>query len=171
MLGDCLIERRQLGNLLGLPTPRSASHLVVAAEVIDEVENLRAGGPEWTDVAKPVSEPMTPLALSRSRASARFRPLWCALALSAGLLAFTGTVQAASASGRAVVDHVVDGDTIEVRIRGREEYVRFVGIDTPEVFGGVECGGPEASASMNRMLQPGDRVKLVRDRSQDNRDY
>lgn len=71
---------------------------------------------------------------------------------------------------RAVVDHVADGDTIQVAIDSREEYVRFIGIDTPEVYPGVECGGPEASASMKRMLKPGDQVALVRDRSQDNRD-
>jgi endonuclease YncB( thermonuclease family) len=71
---------------------------------------------------------------------------------------------------RAVVDHVADGDTIKVVINGRGEYVRFIGIDTPEVYDGVDCGGPEASASMKRLLKPGDRVRLVRDFSQDNRD-
>jgi len=70
----------------------------------------------------------------------------------------------------AVVDHVADGDTIAVRIGGHDEDVRFIGIDTPEVYFGVECAGPEASASMKRMLEPGDRVGLIRDRSQANRD-
>lgn len=81
------------------------------------------------------------------------------------------TSHAASKGKKAVVDHVADGDTIQVRIRGRDEDVRFIGIDTPEVYGGVECGGREASASMKRMLKPGDQVSLNRDRSQDNRDY
>ncbi len=70
----------------------------------------------------------------------------------------------------AVVDHVADGDTIAVRVGGRDEDVRFIGIDTPEVYFGVECGGPQASASMKRMLEPGDQVNLVRDRTQANRD-
>jgi endonuclease YncB( thermonuclease family) len=48
--------------------------------------------------------------------------------------------------------------------------VRLIGIDTPEVYFGEECGGSEASASIRRMLDRGDRVKLIRDRSQDNRD-
>ena len=48
--------------------------------------------------------------------------------------------------------------------------MRLIGIDTPEVYGGVERGGRQASRSMKRMLDPGDRVKLLRDRSQDNRD-
>ncbi len=93
------------------------------------------------------------------------------LALTSASLACLGSASQAVAADRAVVDHVADGDTIEVEIGGREEYVRFIGIDTPEVYGGVECGGRQASRSMKRMLKPGDRVKLVRDRSQDNRDY
>lgn len=43
----------------------------------------------------------------------------------------------ASNDKRAVVDHVADGDTIQVKIHGREEDVRLIGIDTPEVYGGV----------------------------------
>ncbi len=37
---------------------------------------------------------------------------------------------------------VTDGDTIVVRRlgTGREFRVRLIGIDTPEVYGGVECG-------------------------------
>jgi endonuclease YncB( thermonuclease family) len=68
-----------------------------------------------------------------------------------------------------VVD-VTDGDTIEVRTKGKRRDVRLIGIDTPEVFGGRECGGHEASASMKRLLDRGDGVMLIRDRSQDNRD-
>lgn len=76
----------------------------------------------------------------------------------------------AGTKSKAPVDHVVDGDTIKVVIGDHEEYVRFIGIDTPEVFETPECGGAQASAAMNRWLQPGDRVTLVRDRSQGNRD-
>lgn len=65
---------------------------------------------------------------------------------------------------------VVDGDTVRVRLKGRTRTVRLIGIDTPEVYGGVECGGKAASRSMKRMLKRGARVKLVRDRTQDNRD-
>lgn len=70
----------------------------------------------------------------------------------------------------ATVTDIADGDTISVSLRGREESVRFIGIDTPEVYFGEECGGAQASASMERMLDVGDRVRLIRDRSQDNRD-
>lgn len=68
-----------------------------------------------------------------------------------------------------VVD-VVDGDTIQVRSRRRTKDVRLIGIDTPEVYGGRECGGPQASESMKELLDPGDRVTLIRDLSQDARD-
>jgi endonuclease YncB( thermonuclease family) len=87
------------------------------------------------------------------------------------LTVFTGQPKPApTLTKSAVVDHVADGDTIAVRIGGREEDIRFIGIDTPEVCFGVECGGPQASASMKRMLEPGDQVSLVRDRTQANRD-
>ncbi len=84
---------------------------------------------------------------------------------------FPGAKAAKAKATKAVVDHVADGDTIKVVLGGgREEYVRFIGIDTPEVYGTPECGGAEASAAMKRMLQPGDKVKLRRDRSQGNKD-
>lgn len=70
----------------------------------------------------------------------------------------------------AQVIRVVDGDTIKVRLKGRSYDVRLIGIDTPEVYGGVECGGREASAGLKRLLPAGTRVKLIRDRSQDARD-
>ena len=71
---------------------------------------------------------------------------------------------------QARVISVTDGDTIEVRQRGRTRDVRLIGIDTPEVSFGTECGGRQASKSMKHMLSPGDRVRLIRDRSQDNKD-
>jgi endonuclease YncB( thermonuclease family) len=48
--------------------------------------------------------------------------------------------------------------------------VRLIGIDTPEVYGGRECGGRQASKSMNRLLDRRDRVRLVKDFGQDRRD-
>jgi endonuclease YncB( thermonuclease family) len=68
------------------------------------------------------------------------------------------------------VAKVADGDTIDVRLKGRRDTVRLIGIDTPEVYFGAECGGAQASASMHHLLKPGDRVRLIRDRSQANRD-
>jgi endonuclease YncB( thermonuclease family) len=55
------------------------------------------------------------------------------------------------------VDHVADGDTITLRNGQR---VRFVQIDTPEVYFGVECYGRQASARTKQLLHPGTRVYL-----------
>jgi micrococcal nuclease len=44
---------------------------------------------------------------------------------------------------------VVDGDTVELSGIGRS---RLIGIDTPEVYGTVECFGPQASAYAKRLL-------------------
>jgi endonuclease YncB( thermonuclease family) len=73
-------------------------------------------------------------------------------------------------TGAAIVVRVVDGDTVKVRIAGRQRSVRMIGIDTPEVYFGVECGGPAASRSLKKRLPKGTRVRLVADSTQDNKD-
>ena len=55
----------------------------------------------------------------------------------------------ASAAGDAVVQRVVDGDTVVLSGVGK---ARLIGIDTPEVYGRVECYGPAASAYTKRLL-------------------
>ncbi len=68
----------------------------------------------------------------------------------------------ASEPGMATVERVVDGDTIRVRVEGRDEPVRLVGIDTPEsVKPGepVECYAKQAS-KFNERLVTGRRVRL-----------
>ena len=73
---------------------------------------------------------------------------------------------------RAGVERVVDGDTILVELDGREEYIRYIGVDTPEsVKPGepVQCYGIESS-DFNRDRVEGETVRLVvgeeeRDRS------
>ncbi len=60
----------------------------------------------------------------------------------------------------------VDGDTIVVEIDGREEPVRFIGIDTPESVAQdrpVECFGVEAKARTAELLPVGTSVRLERD--------
>ncbi len=56
----------------------------------------------------------------------------------------------------AKVTRVVDGDTVELRQLGK---VRVIGADTPEVHGGRECFGTEASAYTERRLRPGTTVE------------
>ncbi len=72
---------------------------------------------------------------------------------------------------RAVVVRVTDGDTLKVRMAdGVEESVRLIGIDTPEVYGGAECGGAAASRRMRTLAPVGSRVLLVSDPTQADRD-
>ncbi len=53
---------------------------------------------------------------------------------------------------------VVDGDTVVLTGVGK---TRLIGVDTPEVFGGAECFGPEASRFAKRVLRPGRRVGVT----------
>jgi micrococcal nuclease len=59
-----------------------------------------------------------------------------------------GPEGAAAVQDRVV--RVVDGDTVHLRRTGR---ARLIGVDTPEVHGGRECFGPEASRFARRRLQ------------------
>jgi len=71
-----------------------------------------------------------------------------------------------SGTSSAVVDRVVDGDTVVLRIRGTNEHARLIGIDTPETVKPntpVECFGPEASKRLQTLLPRGTRVRVARD--------
>ncbi len=66
----------------------------------------------------------------------------------------------------AVVDHVIDGDTIDAIIDGREERIRLIGIDTPETKKPntpIECFGPEATAFTESLLPVGTPIRIERD--------
>jgi micrococcal nuclease len=63
----------------------------------------------------------------------------------------------------ALVTRVVDGDTVEARIDGEVEDVRYIGVDTPETVKPdtpVQCFGPRASGFNHRLVE-GRRVRLV----------
>ena len=67
---------------------------------------------------------------------------------------------------------VIDGDTIVVKIEGRDEAIRLIGIDTPETVDPrrpVECFGREASNRAKEMLI-GKSVRLERDDMVDDKD-
>ena len=71
-----------------------------------------------------------------------------------------------SLTPNAVVERVVDGDTFTVKIGGRSEPVRLLGIDTPESVARtrpVQCYGEEASLRLAELLPVGTDVTLVRD--------
>ena len=67
---------------------------------------------------------------------------------------------ARSSSTAAAISRVVDGDTVDLT-NGRR--VRLVQIDTPEVYNGAECYGPQASAATKRLLPAGTKVRLLPD--------
>lgn len=72
----------------------------------------------------------------------------------------------------AVVERVVDGDTIVVTYDGDQERVRLLNIDTPETVHPerpTECLGPEASERMEELLAPGDEVRLAFDQERTDR--
>lgn len=66
------------------------------------------------------------------------------------------------------IEKVIDGDTIRLT-DGRT--VRLLQVDTPEVYGGVECGGREASAYLKNLLPSGTTVNLERDPGLDTTDH
>lgn len=80
-----------------------------------------------------------------------------------------------AAAQPAVVESVVDGDTIWVGVdedggplaAGASHKIRLLEIDTPETVDpsrGVQCGGPEATAFAQKHLRVGSRVYLLADR-------
>ncbi|MCP4087797.1 MAG: thermonuclease [Actinomycetia bacterium] len=66
----------------------------------------------------------------------------------------------------AVVDRVVDGDTLVLVLGGEPERVRLIGIDTPESVAETrpnQCFGVEASLRMSELLPEGTEVWITRD--------
>lgn len=64
------------------------------------------------------------------------------------------------------MSRVVDGDTVVVRLAGKDERVRLLGIDTPETVQPrtpVQCFGKEASNRTKALLPSGTAVRVVRD--------
>lgn len=86
----------------------------------------------------------------------------------------TGASSASNSEGRrsAVVERVVDGDTIVVQLDGVSERVRLLNIDTPESVDPdreVECLGPAASTFLAGLLPEGALVTLEFDTEQRDR--
>ena len=64
------------------------------------------------------------------------------------------------------IAHVIDGDTVDIDIKGRTERVRLIGVNTPETkhpTKPIECFGPEASAYLTQLLPKGTTVRIERD--------
>lgn len=70
------------------------------------------------------------------------------------------------------LDHVADGDTISVRMDGKTETIRFIGVDTPEKNDSrkpIQCFAQRASDFTTQKLA-GKQVRLEADPAGDNRD-
>lgn len=96
---------------------------------------------------------------------------WALLALVVSLLALAGCAEleqlapteipVTSEAGGVVatVTHVIDGDTIDVRLDGKTVRVRYIGIDSPE----RDEACYNLATAANASLVQGQRVTLVRD--------
>jgi micrococcal nuclease len=88
-----------------------------------------------------------------------------------GLVGLPG-VRHSTLPGYYQVVHVTDGDTFDVRIAGRIEPVRLIGIDTPETHDPrkpVQCFGLAAAQEAHRLLDH-QQVRLVGDPTDSDRD-
>jgi endonuclease YncB( thermonuclease family) len=101
-----------------------------------------------------------------------------AVAIFAALAAHYGwfqTVQkqaAQSQPGLYAIDHFVDGDTIAVKMEGKTETIRMIGVDTPETHKPntpVQCYGPAAAAYTKNIIG-NNQVRLESDPKSTNRD-
>jgi micrococcal nuclease len=73
-------------------------------------------------------------------------------------LALVSSASATTMEATYRIAHVTDGDTV---VLANGQRVRLVQIDTPEVFFGTECYGRQASATTERLLPAGTRVRLL----------
>jgi micrococcal nuclease len=90
-------------------------------------------------------------------------PVRALLALAFAALALAAPVGSGAAASKpagpiARIDHVADGDTVDLTNGAR---VRLVQIDTPEVYFRPECYGRRASATTKGLLPPGTLVRLT----------
>ncbi|MDO4345428.1 MAG: thermonuclease family protein [Eubacteriales bacterium] len=88
----------------------------------------------------------------------------CAMALASALLDKSGG--SSNQFQPAILQHVVDGDTIYASIDGERTKIRLIGIDTPESVSWIEENtqeGKEASRYLSRLLQPGDEIYIEYD--------
>jgi len=66
---------------------------------------------------------------------------------------------------------VIDGDTITIKLDGKNETIRLIGLDTPETNDprtGVQCFGKEATAKLKSVI--GKRVAIEKDAGEGERD-
>ncbi len=96
-------------------------------------------------------------------ATARIRLIACALILAclAGVTGASAQVDLPPGDD-AVVTRVVDGDTIQVKLKGKIYTVRYIGVDAPESTRQKDCYGSEASTYNRSLVMPKGRGATVR---------
>ena len=78
----------------------------------------------------------------------------------------TGDAPDPALEANAVVERIVDGDTLVADVGGVRERVRLLGIDTPESVAEDrpdQCYGEEAGAALTALLPPGTEITLILD--------
>lgn len=89
--------------------------------------------------------------------------LICVLALGVRLINGMGSPMPLET---AVLEYVIDGDTVNVTVDGEDVRVRLIGINTPESVSQTEENTPEGKAAsryLRDLLHPGDQVYLEYD--------
>jgi micrococcal nuclease len=85
--------------------------------------------------------------------------------------AIATSVRAPAGAQSARVRSIVDGDTLHLVASGagpleagRDERVRLLEINAPEIHGKVQCYGPEATTALGRLTPVGSTVRVVADK-------
>ncbi|MGA0877727.1 MAG: thermonuclease family protein [Ilumatobacteraceae bacterium] len=102
--------------------------------------------------------------VGRGRASIHPSLLWANLFLIGSVVLHGCTTEHTGTPAKVVA--IIDGDTLEIAIRGHTVTTRLIGIDTPETKkpgSPVECHGPEATEFLRQLVPPGTAVVLQRD--------
>ncbi len=76
------------------------------------------------------------------------------------------TASPSDSAETATVEWVIDGDTLDLIIAGRQERVRLIGVDTPESVSRdtpIQCFGEEASTALKGLLPVNSEVRIERD--------
>lgn len=97
---------------------------------------------------------------------------WLLYAWQSGWLDTARQAAETNQPGLYTVSRFTDGDTITVNMNGRQEKIRFIGVDTPETHkpnAPVQCYGPAAAAYTKNTIG-NHKVRLASDPESTNRD-
>ena len=140
--------------------PQALAPLALVLLLLSGACTTEAGDPAEATARAPGS---LATAASRSVAGGRDPPVDSAL--SGGVVAVAEDVDTGW-TPNAVVERIIDGDTLVAKVGDHSETVRLIGIDTPESVAPtrpVQCYGKEASLHLEALLPAGTEITLVRD--------